>query len=318
MFGGPAPQPGEHDPTADLALSITTSALSAHDPEVSTASFGWLHISGVNALPFDGAEFGFSTSDAGGHFVQLDEQDGWSCLAFRGSELALDDDGDDPMYAFRDRDCLFRLVPEWRKAVVLLILYRLLRLRADAIFFHAAAVGIGGAGSIFIGPKGAGKSTTALALAARGHALLSDEFAGYVPTTGELVPFLRPVGIKPGIRARRIEEALTPELHRRIERDGFARVSIETLVPVSAPATLPLRRVIFLAPFEDAPRLERIEPTRHDVAMLQPILSSFLNASHRQRIFELVRMLASTRVYRLHPGLPDATADHLQEVFENE
>lgn len=311
MFGGPPPQPGVHDPAADLALSIT---VNSDDAALRDAAVGWLHIGdntgGTTTLPFDGAEFAFTTSDDAGHFVQLEDQDGWSCLAFRGE--------DEPMYAFRERDCLFRLVPEWRKAVVLLILYRLLRLRADAIFLHAATVGINGAGAIFIGPKGAGKSTTALALTARGHSLLSDEFAGWVPATGELVPFLRPVGIKPGIRARRIDNALTPELHRRIERDGFARVGIETLVPVTTPQPLPLRRVIFLAPFEETPRLERIEPGRHDVAMLQPILSSFINASHRQRIFELVRMLSSTRVYRLHPGLPDATADHLQEVFENE
>ena len=61
---------------------------------------------------------------------------------------------------------------------------------------------------MLVGPKGAGKSTLALALAARGHALLGDEHACYLPATGELLPFRRPVGIKPGPRAAAVESAL--------------------------------------------------------------------------------------------------------------
>jgi hypothetical protein len=44
-------------------------------------------------------------------------------------------------------------------------------------------------------------------------------------------------------------------------------------------------------------------------------MSSFLNASHSRRIFELTRLLATTKVYQLHPGDPDETALYLEEVF---
>ena len=119
------------------------------------------------------------------------------------------------------------------------LFWRLLRLRSDAIFFHASALGIYGEGTIFVGPGGAGKSTTALGLTARGHNFLSDEVAGYLPATGELVPFRRPVGIKPGPRASAVERSLTPAIVERIQRDGFIRVDVDTLFPCTRPVQFP-------------------------------------------------------------------------------
>jgi hypothetical protein len=302
MFGGPEPRTGHADPAASLAVSITGGGVDG---------YGHFRITGRHARPLDGAEFAFTVAAEDGHFQQLDGYaDGWTCLAFRGD--------DEPMFAFRDTECLFQLGPGWRSAVILFLLYHLLRLRDDAIFFHAAAVGIGGEGTIFIGPKEAGKSTTALALAARGHTLLSDEFAGYVPASGEVIPFLRPIGIRPGPRAARVTASLGDSRRQEIDDRGFVRVGVDTLFPVPPARPFPLRRVVYLAPFEAQPRLERIEPGRHEVAMAQPILSSFINSPHRRRVFEVVRMLASARVYRLHPGQPDATAIHLEERFANE
>src|SRR5437773_139224 len=82
-----------------------------------------------------------------------------------------------PAFAFRGNDCLFGLDSPWQRSINWFTHWRLLRVRGDAIFFHASAVGIGGEGTMFVGPKGGGKSTTSLALAARGHNLLSDETA---------------------------------------------------------------------------------------------------------------------------------------------
>ena len=51
---------------------------------------------------------------------------------------------------------------------------------------------------------------------------------------------------------------------------------------------------------------------------LQPLMSSFLNASHSRRIFELTRLLGTAKVYKLHPGNPDETALYLEEAFKCE
>ena len=90
----------------------------------------------------------------------------------------------EPLFSFEGNRCSFWKRPGWQTAVALLILHRIYRLRRDAIFFHAATIDLGGRGLMIIGSKGMGKSTTALALASRGHVLLGDETACYVPATG--------------------------------------------------------------------------------------------------------------------------------------
>jgi hypothetical protein len=56
---------------------------------------------------------------------------------------------------------------------------------------HASAVAIDGRAMVFVGPKGAGKSTLAAALSARGHTLLSDDVVALdLPDDG--APQLRP------------------------------------------------------------------------------------------------------------------------------
>src|SRR5262249_26435398 len=97
----------------------------------------------------------------------------------------------EPMFVFRENVCLFRKVPRWRRIVSHFLFLRMLRMRSDALFFHAASAAISGRGALFIGPKGTGKSTTVLALAARGHGFLGDETACYLPASGEILPFRR-------------------------------------------------------------------------------------------------------------------------------
>jgi hypothetical protein len=219
------------------------------------------------------------------------------------------------MFAFRGRDCIFSLDPRWKLSIVWFLHWRLLRMRSDVIFFHASALGIFGQGTVFIGPSGGGKSTTSMALAARGHNFLSDEVGAYVPATGELLPFRRPVGIKPGPRASAIERNLPVSAAERIQREGFYRVDINSIFTNEPAKALPLRRIVFLRGFAARPALERIKPDRKEIVELQPLMSSFLNASHSRRIFELTRLLATAKVYQLHLGDPDETAIFLEEAF---
>lgn len=239
-------------------------------------------------------------------FELVDAAPAWTSLAFRGQAT--------PMFALRGDDCLFALVPGWRKAVALLLLQRLMRLRRDAIFFHAASVAVAGRGALIVGPKGAGKSTLALALATRGHGFLGDEHACYCPAQGTLIPFPRPVGIKPGPRARTADAALSRS-GRDPDRDGMMRVPVEELLAAPAAGPVPMRAVVFLRGLTDSPRLLRVEPGREELAALQPVGSSFANAPSTERVFQLVRLLSRAEVYHLRAGAPDDTAALVESVL---
>ena len=299
MFGGVEPQNGRLATSSDMHLDIRAGVHPA---------FGWFRMSGSSELPVDAREFSFAIETQLGNFQLLPlHEPAWRCIAFRGSNV--------PALAFHGSDCIFSLDPRWRLCIVWYLFWRLLRMRFDAIFFHASAMGMFGEGTIFVGPGRAGKSTTALALAARGHNFLSDEVAGYVPACGDLIPFRRPVGIKPGPRADAVTRGLAPEVAKQIERDGFVRIDVNSLFPVAPPSPLLLRRVVFLRGFAERPRLERIRPGRSEIVELQPLMSSFLNAPHSRRVFELTRLLSSAKVYQLHLGEPDVTAAYLEEMF---
>ena len=249
---------------------------------------------------------GLGSEDFPFHLVEA--APAWTSLAFHGEKA--------PMFALRGDDCLFALVPGWRKAVTLLLLQRLMRLRADAIFFHAASVAVAGRGALIVGPKGAGKSTLALALATRGHGLLGDEHACYVPGRNELVAFRRPVGVKPGPRARTSEDALA-RAGRDPDRDGMMRVPVEELLPAAAaaPGPVPLHAVVFLRGLADEVRLSRVEPGREELAALQPVASSFTNARSTERVFQLARLLSRAAVFHLRAGPPDDTAAAVESVL---
>jgi hypothetical protein len=299
MFGGPEPVAGRLSIPSDMHLEVHTRARN---------DFGWFRMTGSDELPIDGHELNFAIELEQGQFEVLETKEaGWRCIAFRGSDV--------PAFAFRGRDCLFALDSRWRLCIIWYLFWRLLRIRSDVIFFHASALGIFGEGTIFVGPAGGGKSTTSLALAARGHNFLSDEIAAYVPARGELIPFRRPVGIKRGPRSSAVERGLAREHAERIEQDGFARVDIGKLFAVEEPRPFPLKRLVFLRGFGEQPSIRRIKPGRAELVELQPLMSSFLNASHSRRIFELTQLLSNGKVYQLNPGDPDATGQHIEEFF---
>jgi hypothetical protein len=223
-------------------------------------------------------------------------------------------EGGEPALTVDGPSCEFALRPGWRKAVALLLLQRLMRCRADAIFFHAGSAALRGRAAMLVGPKGAGKSTLVMALALRGHALLGDENACYLPATGEMVPFLRPVGIKPGPRSAALDTALE-RMGRRPERDGMMRLAVEDLPVVRGTAPAPLDAVVFLTGFGASPRVRTIAPGKADIGRLQPVGSSMVNAPTARRAFQMARLLARSRVYELSPGTPDETAAVLEETL---
>jgi hypothetical protein len=228
----------------------------------------------------------------------------WTQLALAGESQ--------PFFSLNGPDCRVRLAAGWRKAVALLLLHRLMRVQREAIFFHAASVALAGHGVLLVGPKGRGKSTLALALGARGHALLGDEHACYRPSGREILPFRRPVGIKPGPRSAGVERALG-RLGIDPERDGMLRIDVEALFPGSRAGATPLSAVFFLDGFAAQTTVARIPPGRGELAGLQVVGSSLVNAPRTRRVFEMAQLLAAARVYRMTAGPPDEAALRLEQ-----
>jgi HprK-related kinase A len=76
------------------------------------------------------------------------------------------------------------------------------RCTADAsgahLLFHAAGVEANGAGVVLPAASGSGKSTLAAALSAAGLGYLSDELVALELSSGQLVPYAKPITIKAG------------------------------------------------------------------------------------------------------------------------
>lgn len=101
-------------------------------------------------------------SIAGGKFHRLDYAD--------GTQFWLDRDGTEVWAIWREDST----IEDTATYLLGPVLGRLLRLRGVTCL-HASAVAFGEQAVAFVGPAGAGKSTTAAALALRGHAILSDD-----------------------------------------------------------------------------------------------------------------------------------------------
>ncbi len=132
------------------------------------------------------------------------------------------------------------------------------------LVLHASAVAIDGQAVAFIGRKGWGKSTTAAALHARGHALVTDDILA-VDLSAEGIPHVAPGFPQLKLRPEAARAALgddpdaLPVLHRRVTKR--ARRATEGF----SSASLPLQRIYVL---DRGPSL-CIEPVAHQEAFLE-------------------------------------------------
>lgn len=222
--------------------------------------------------------------------------------------------GDDPqpMFVFDGDRVRVRKIDAWRRIVSHMLFLRLIRRRSDLLFFHAASIGIGGRAFLLIGPKGRGKTSVSLALASRGHSFLGDETAIVEPATMLVHPFHRPVGIKRGPCASRVAEALADA---QFPAEGILRTPIVNLLSIEESSPLPLGGVFFLQSFEETTRIEPVTAGRDELSQMQPLASSFAAGTAAQRVFAMVRLLGSTRCYKLWPSQPDSTAIDLEKAL---
>jgi hypothetical protein len=246
--------------------------------------------------------FGEVTSSVPGWRVITLGDDGGSSVAVKGSQV------------------LFRYDDPWRALVGSLGVSRLIRLQRRHLFFHAATVGVARSGLLLVGPKGAGKTTLSLALAARGHAFLGDEIAGVRLDSFEVVPLRRSLAVRRGPRAQAVSDALT-RAAASIETypDGSERLRAQALdlFPGSSELSLPLKALFFLQGFGPTPLAERLEPGRDLIRQLTPMGATLWGVHPARRAFDMLSMLSRVRCYRMVLGEPEASAACIERTMED-
>jgi hypothetical protein len=184
--------------------------------------------------------------------------------------------------------------------------------------FHGAALRIGQRGVVLVADSGAGKTTLALSLLARGAGFYSDEFA-FVRCRDRLVRgYPRTLVVR-----RETLELLANERLQRLCAPSRARPTarghVWDFVDVSdlfGPGVLaepaPLGAIVLLAR-EDGARLPVLEPLPAALAALN--ISPRLNSAQTgfSRLTGLAELLAGTPAYRLTLGLPAPAAELLWE-----
>jgi hypothetical protein len=195
----------------------------------------------------------------------------------------------------------------------------------DVLFLHAASFGIGDAGGLLIGWSGSGKSTTALALAASGHAFLGDDVAAVRIRDRAILPFPRTARLRPGAYVRSLEgRLLAAGGTQAVGEDGLDRtlVSMAALFPRQAPGALPLRHAFLLDGFGDRARLTPYSPRISDLERLRPAVNGATphwgHSAGRDllRFLALVDVLSGADCHRVELGTPEETAAAIVAAME--
>lgn len=195
-----------------------------------------------------------------------------------------------------------------------------LRLRGTTCL-HASAVEIHGRAVIFPGEEGAGKSTTAAALARRGHAVLSDDVVALAERDGAF--FVLPAypyislwedSVKLLYGAEDALPAFSPNFDKRMLSLAPNNLRFEK-------QALPLGAVFLLGERsgEDrAPWIEALDLRGNLVSLVvNSYAANLLDSSMREREFLLLgRMVASIPVRRLHANEDAQHLDALCQLIE--
>jgi hypothetical protein len=224
-----------------------------------------------------------------------------------------------PAVAMRGSVAMVDRRTRWQPLIAHLAINKLIQAQREMMFFHAASLSIGGAGALLLGDKCAGKTTTAMFLAARGHELLSDEVGAVDGRSNQLVPFRRSLSIRRGPLPEMVRARLQSErFARETLFDGTTRIRarIGSIFGEGEPATTPLRCVIFLNGLAGTPQAQRVSPRAEHVALLKPFGACVYGVSQRSVVFRLASILSRTRVYSLTLGPPDATAALIEDIVE--
>jgi hypothetical protein len=237
---------------------------------------------------------------------------GWQTISFSDRPLA-------PLIAMNGHFAIVDRGQVWQPLIANLALNRLLRLQRNVLFFHAASVQILDRGVILVGSKGAGKTTTSLTLASRGHGFLGDEIAAVCADTREMLPFRRAASIRAGIRTPRVTQRLAEGAYpAETFPDGSARVlaNVADLFPDAIASPAKLTSVFFLRRFASRPTVEQFSFGLEHFHLLTPLGCCMWGVPMGLRMLQISRVLSEVRCYHLDPGSPDETAELLERVAE--
>lgn len=158
--------------------------------------------------------------------------------------------------------------------------------RAGALVLHASVVVRPGGGAVaFTGPVGAGKSTTALALASRGWRLFSDDrlIIGDDRNAHPIAPYLR---VAPTAAAQFDHHALLPEGHHKVR----LRADQQRLCWHDGPVAL--ERIVFIETTDGGTDVSALTGRDASIAVLTSLLQLGLDRpAVRRRVFERVGAL---------------------------
>lgn len=192
---------------------------------------------------------------------------------------------------------------------------------------HGASLRMGEAGLVLVGASRAGKTTTSLHLAARGHTLLGDEIALIRLATGEVVPFRRTVNVRPGPYGRELEVVLGlsgcgDSSPSSTQWAGPHRIA--ELFPGRPLHPAPLRAVFFLAGFADHPSLEPFQLTLEQADVFGWLTTpeiaycswGLAPARRAFRLMVLKQVLSRIPCWLLKAGPPPDTAELIESTME--
>ena len=171
----------------------------------------------------------------------------------------------------------------------------LLRLRGVTCL-HASAVAFGETAVAFVGSEGAGKSTTAAALARHGHAILSDDVVALAEHDGSFlcssrvsvfVPMARVCGIALMVRADALPQ-FSANYEKRFLSLGKQELRFaERALPLAAIYILGDRRG------DPAPLMEELAPQKAFLALVaNTFATNTLDSGMRAKEFEMLARLA--------------------------
>lgn len=186
------------------------------------------------------------------------------------------------------------------------------------LVLHASAVSVFDCGAAFLGFPGQGKSTTAAALCARGHALVADDAVAVTPDTGGVHPL-----VWPGFPQLKLWPEASDALGVAYEQTfSLHRTYVKRALRLRerfSPESLPLKRLYVLAEGEER-SIERLPPqeavielVRHSFATR--LLSTLPGGAHFSRCAALAKRLA---VYRLTRPRDLAELPRLAELVEQD
>jgi hypothetical protein len=280
----------------------------------------WVHYdSPLATSAFDVALMLLKHPAAAPEHVEDDESDGWRPIVQVATRR--------PVVMARAQDVLVDVAHCGPRLLGQLLVEPVLAMQRGLLFAHAASVGIDGAGVVLVGPSGAGKTTTALTLASRGHRYFGDDVAALRTETGELLPFWRIAHVRPGPHARSIGSHLAAGQWDAPYSDGLPRLRMRVadIFPTAASRPLPLRRALFLRRFAAQPGIEPFEPSAADFAAgsrfaLNNTLWVAWGLAPPLRLLQFMlflRLLERVRCAWLDVGEPEATAQLIERSMED-